>query len=119
MPERGEEETRLVLEGLAVDGAAASARARGVAALDHEVLDDAVEGDAVVVALGGELLEVAARQGRCTREEGSERRRRRDWTEGGGRAGGEHAGKKRMDLDSRFAQPLGSWTGLLGRERLW
>ena len=34
-----------------------------VAALDHEVLDDAVEFDAVVVASGGEVEEVGAGHG--------------------------------------------------------
>ena len=44
----------------AVDGGAAAAGASGVAALDHKVGDDAVEGAAVVVAALHERLEVFA-----------------------------------------------------------
>jgi len=54
----------LILKLVAVDAAAAPARARRVAALDHEVLDDAVEDDAVVVAAAGERLKVLACLGR-------------------------------------------------------
>ena len=50
----------LILEGLAVGGLAALAGARRVAGLRHEVLDDAVEDAAVVVALEAELHKVAA-----------------------------------------------------------
>lgn len=46
MPEGG---AYLVLEFLAVDGAAAAASARGVAALDHEGGDYTVEEGVVVV----------------------------------------------------------------------
>jgi hypothetical protein len=53
---------RLVDERLAVDALAARAAARGVAALDDEAGHEAVEADAVVVALEAELDEVAARQ---------------------------------------------------------
>lgn len=49
----------LVGEDGAVDAVAAGAGAGGVAALDEEGLDDAVEEGAVVVALEGELDEVA------------------------------------------------------------
>ena len=48
----------LVCEVLAPDGGAALARARRVAALDHEVADVAVEEDAVVVAFLGEVDKV-------------------------------------------------------------
>lgn len=44
----------------AVDGGAAAAGARGVAGLDHEAADDAVAGDGVVEACGGEGGEVVA-----------------------------------------------------------
>lgn len=54
----------LVLELVAVDAAAAAAGAGRVAALDHEVLDDAVEDGAVVVAALGKLRKVLARLGR-------------------------------------------------------
>ena len=47
-------------ESAAVDGGAAAAGARGVAGLDHEVADDAVGGDGVVVACCGEGGEVVA-----------------------------------------------------------
>lgn len=50
----------LVLELLAVDGAAAAAGAGGVAGLEHEVGNDAVEEERVVVAAFGEGLEVLA-----------------------------------------------------------
>lgn len=50
----------LVGKGVAIDGGAAAPRARGVAALDHEVGDDAVEDGVVVVAAAGELGEVLA-----------------------------------------------------------
>lgn len=50
----------LVLEGVAVDGLAAAPRARGVAALDHEAGDDAVEDHVVVVAALRERREVLA-----------------------------------------------------------
>jgi len=48
---------------------AAGAGAGGVAALDHEVGDDAVEFDAVVVAALGEVEEVGAGHGRLRGEE--------------------------------------------------
>jgi hypothetical protein len=54
----------LVLKFLAVDAAAAAAGAGRVTALDHEVGDDAVEDDSIVVAALGELLEVLDRLGR-------------------------------------------------------
>ena len=41
----------LIFEIFAPDGLAAAASACGVAALDHELLDDAVEDDSVVVAV--------------------------------------------------------------------
>jgi len=47
-------------ESAAVDGRASAAGAGGVAGLDHEVADDAVAGDGVVVAGGGEGGEVVA-----------------------------------------------------------
>jgi len=50
----------LVGESAAVDGRASAAGAGGVAGLDHEVADDAVAGDGVVVAGGGEGGEVVA-----------------------------------------------------------
>ena len=50
----------LVGEFVAEDGAAAPAGAGGVAGLDHEVRDDAVDEDVVVVAPGGEGGEVLA-----------------------------------------------------------
>ena len=50
----------LVGEFLAEDGAAAAAGAGGVAGLDHEVRDDAVDEDIVVVASGGEGGKVLA-----------------------------------------------------------
>ena len=50
----------LVLELAAEDGLAAAAGAGGVAALDHEVGDDAVEDDVVVSASVGEAGEVLA-----------------------------------------------------------
>jgi hypothetical protein len=50
----------LVLEFLAVDGFAARAGARGVAALDHEVWDYAVEDDVVVFVGCGQRGEVLA-----------------------------------------------------------
>lgn len=49
----------LVFELVAVDGATAAAGAGGVAGLEHEVGDDAVEEDVVVVAAlceGGEVF---------------------------------------------------------------
>lgn len=51
----------LVLELAAVDGLAARARARRVAALDHEARDDAVEDDVVVLVRVGQAGEVLAR----------------------------------------------------------
>ena len=51
-------------ESAAVDGGAAAAGAGGVAGLDHEVADDAVGGDGVVVACCGEGGEVVAGLGR-------------------------------------------------------
>lgn len=42
--------SNLVLEFLAVDGASSSAGAGGITGLDHEVGDDAVEDDIVIVA---------------------------------------------------------------------
>src|SRR4249919_3801942 len=56
----------LVLELVARPAGAVSARA---AALDHEVRDDAVEGEAVVVAVPGEPGEVVDRLGRVFGEE--------------------------------------------------
>lgn len=53
----------LVLELFAVDGAAAAAGAGGVAALDHEVGDDAVEDGVVEVAAAGERRKVFASLG--------------------------------------------------------
>lgn len=50
----------LVGEAVAVDGGAAAAGARRVAALHHEGRDHAVEDDAVVVAARGEGAEVLA-----------------------------------------------------------
>ena len=50
----------LVGEFLAEDGAAAAAGASGVAGLYHEVGDDAVDEDVVVVASGGESGEILA-----------------------------------------------------------
>jgi hypothetical protein len=50
----------LVLKLLAVDAASAAARAGRVAALDHEIFDDAVENCVVVVAARGERGEVLA-----------------------------------------------------------
>lgn len=50
----------LVFEFLAVDGGPAAAGARGVASLEHEVWDDAVEEEGVVVAARGEGGEVCA-----------------------------------------------------------
>ena len=41
-----------------------SALGVGVSALNHEVLDDTVEQEAVVIALGGELEEIVAVEGR-------------------------------------------------------
>lgn len=49
-----------VVEHVAVDGGAAASRARGVAALDHEVWDDAVEDCVGKVAAAGEGDEVVA-----------------------------------------------------------
>lgn len=49
-----------VVEFVAVDGGAAAPRARGVAALDHEVWDDAVEDCGGEVAAAGEAGEVVA-----------------------------------------------------------
>ena len=49
-----------VREAAPVDGGAAAAGARRVAGLDHEVADDAVGGDGVVVACCGEGGEVVA-----------------------------------------------------------
>ena len=59
--------TDLILEFFTIDAAAAAARARRVAALDHEVGNDAVEDGAVVVAARGERREVLARLGRVLR----------------------------------------------------
>lgn len=50
----------LVLEGLAPDGAAAAAGAGGIAGLEHEVGDYAVDRGVVVVAAAGEGGEVFA-----------------------------------------------------------
>ena len=47
-------------EAAAVDGGAAATGARRVTGLDHEVADDAVGGDGVVVACCGEGGEVVA-----------------------------------------------------------
>lgn len=57
----------LVGEDGAVDAPAAGAGAGGIAALDEEGFDDAVEEGAVVVALEAELDEVADRLGRLLR----------------------------------------------------
>lgn len=54
----GERAVELVGEVAAPDRGAALARGRGVAALEHEVADVAVEGDAVVVAPFAQLDEV-------------------------------------------------------------
>lgn len=56
--ERG---VKFVLELSAVDGATASAGAGRVAALDHEVWDDAVEDDVVVFSRVSEASKVLAR----------------------------------------------------------
>ena len=53
-------------------------RARGVAALNHEVRDDAVEGHAVVVPALGELQEILARLGGVLVVQ-----LHRDWSDGG------------------------------------
>lgn len=50
----------LVLELVAIDGGAAAAGARGIAALDHEVWNYAVEYGVVVVGAGDEGGEVFA-----------------------------------------------------------
>lgn len=50
----------LVFELVAIDGGAAASCARGVAALDHEVRDDAVEDCGGEVAAAGEGGEVVA-----------------------------------------------------------
>ena len=59
-PSTGMLETRvdLVLEFFAIDACAAAAGAGGVAGLDHEVRDDAVGEDVVIVAALGESGEV-------------------------------------------------------------
>ena len=57
---------RLVLERVA---GTAGAVAAWIPALDHEVLDHAMEGEAVVEALPGQVLEVADRLGRVLREQ--------------------------------------------------
>lgn len=57
----------LVGESATVDGGASATGAGGVAGLDHEVADDAVAGDGVVVAGGGESGEVVACLGRDVR----------------------------------------------------
>ncbi len=54
----GQGVVKLVFELTAPDGLAATARAGGVAALDHEVWDDAVEDHAVGAAGVGEAGEV-------------------------------------------------------------
>lgn len=59
----------LVSELVTVDGGAASAGAGRIAALDHEVGNDAVEDGAVVVAAADERREVVARLGRVGRVE--------------------------------------------------
>ncbi|TGO43553.1 hypothetical protein BOTNAR_2273g00020 [Botryotinia narcissicola] len=51
------------------DRGSAAAGARGIARLQHEVGDDAVEDDVVVVAAPDESLEVGARFGRVRRVE--------------------------------------------------
>ena len=51
----------LVLELLSVDGTTTSAGAGGIAGLDHEVGDDAMEYYVVIVAALGETCEVLAR----------------------------------------------------------
>ena len=50
----------LVFEFVAVDGGAAAAGAGGVAGLEHEVGDDAMEEDVVIGAALGEGCEVPA-----------------------------------------------------------
>ncbi len=45
----------LVLEGPPIDGGAAPASTRGISALDHEILDDPMKLDSVVVASPGQL----------------------------------------------------------------
>ena len=52
--------SNLVLEFLAVDGATAAASASGIAGLDHEVGDDSVEDDIVVVSSLRESRKVLA-----------------------------------------------------------
>lgn len=59
----------LVSELVTVDGGAASPGAGRIAALDHEVGNDAVEDGAVVVAAADERREVVARLGRVGRVE--------------------------------------------------
>lgn len=56
--------TDLILKFFTIDAAAAAARTRRVAALDHEVGNDAVEDGPVVVAARGERRKVLARLGR-------------------------------------------------------
>lgn len=60
----------LELRLLLVDALAALAGARGVASLDHEAGDDAVEERVVVVAVEEVLEEIAARQGCLVGKEG-------------------------------------------------
>ena len=50
----------LVFELLAVNGGAASAGARGIASLEHEIGDYAVEENVVVIAAACELRKVFA-----------------------------------------------------------
>lgn len=50
----------LILKFLAVDGAASSTGASGIASLDHEVRNDAMEDDIVVVATFSEGCKVLA-----------------------------------------------------------
>lgn len=47
----GERAVEFVFEGFVPDGGAAAAGAGGVAALEHESADGAVEGDGVVISL--------------------------------------------------------------------
>ena len=48
----------LILELSAVDALTARTGAGGVTALDHEILDDAVEDEAIIIALFGQGYEV-------------------------------------------------------------
>ena len=54
----GEGGVEFIFEGFGPDGGAAAACSCGVAALEHEIPDGAVEGDVVVVAFFCELDEI-------------------------------------------------------------